>query len=329
MGMNQLIDPFGRTIEYLRISVTDRCDLRCSYCMSEDIEFLPRQDILSFEEIIRLAKSFAQLGVKKIRLTGGEPLMRKKLPELVASINAIDGIEEVVMTTNGTLLTRYAQPLFAAGLSRLNISLDTLKAERFEKLTRRDRLQEVLDGIAEAKKYAFESIKLNAVIMRGMNDDEIIPLTEYALRNELDISFIEEMPLGEVGYDRSVTFLSSADIKLAIEKKYPLESSTYKTGGPAVYSSIANYKSRIGFISPHTNNFCSECNRVRVTAVGRLLLCLGNDNSQDLRTIMRDGCSDEELKNILVSSLHLKPEKHDFDLAEEVQIIRFMSHTGG
>ena len=327
--MNQLIDPFGRTIEYLRISVTDRCDLRCSYCMSEDVEFLPRQDILSFEEIIRLAKSFAQLGVTKIRLTGGEPLMRKKLPELVASIKAIEGIEEVVMTTNGTLLTKYAQPLFEAGLSRLNISLDTLKADRFQKLTRRDRLQAVLDGIAEAKKYAFNSIKLNAVIMRGMNDDEIVPLTDFALENDLDISFIEEMPLGEVGYDRSVTFLASADIKNKIEEKYSLVASSYKTGGPAVYSSIAGYKSKIGFISPHTNNFCSDCNRVRITAVGRLLLCLGNENSQDLRSIIRDGCSDEELRNKLISALQLKPEKHNFDLAEEVQILRFMSHTGG
>lgn len=327
--MNQLIDPFGRAIEYLRISVTDRCDLRCSYCMSEDVEFLPRQDILSFEEIIRLANSFAQLGVKKIRLTGGEPLMRKKLPELVAAIKAIVGIEEVVMTTNGTLLTKYAKPLFDAGLSRLNISLDTLKTERFQTLTRRDRLQEVLDGINEAKKYAFDSIKLNAVIMRGMNDDEIIPLMDFALQNELDISFIEEMPLGEVGYDRSVTFLSSIDIKAVIKEKYSLESSNYKTGGPAVYSSISGYKSRIGFISPHSNNFCSDCNRVRITAVGRLLLCLGNEHSQDLRTIMRDGCSDEELKNSLISTLQLKPEKHDFNLAEEVKILRFMSHTGG
>jgi cyclic pyranopterin phosphate synthase len=327
--MKQLIDPFGRTIEYLRISVTDRCDLRCSYCMSEDVEFLPRQDILSFEEITRLATSFAQLGVTKIRLTGGEPLMRKKLPDLVASIKAIEGIEEVVMTTNGTLLTQYAQPLFDAGLTRLNISLDTLKAERFQTLTRRDRLQAVLDGITEAKKYPFDSIKLNAVIMRGMNDDEIVPLTDFALANDLDISFIEEMPLGEVGYDRSVTFLSSADVKSKIEEKYSLESSAYRTGGPAVYSAIKGYTSRIGFISPHTNNFCSDCNRVRITSVGRLLLCLGNENSQDLRTIIRDGCSDDELKDTLISALHLKPEKHNFDLAEEVQILRFMSHTGG
>jgi cyclic pyranopterin phosphate synthase len=297
--------------------------------MSEDVEFLPRQDILSFEEIIRLATSFAQLGVTTIRLTGGEPLMRKKLPELVASIKAIEGIQEVVMTTNGTLLTQYAQPLFEAGLSRLNISLDTLKAERFQKLTRRDRLQAVLDGITEAKKYPFDSIKLNAVIMRGMNDDEIVPLTDFALENDLDISFIEEMPLGEVGYDRSVTFLSSADVKSKIEEKYSLESSAYKTGGPAVYSAIKGYTSRIGFISPHTNNFCSDCNRVRLTSVGRLLLCLGNENSQDLRTIIRDGCSEDELKDTLISALHLKPEKHNFDLAEEVQILRFMSHTGG
>jgi cyclic pyranopterin phosphate synthase len=327
--MNQLIDPFGRTIEYLRISVTDRCDLRCSYCMSEDVEFLPRQDILSFEEILRLANSFAQLGVKKIRITGGEPLMRKKLPELIASINAIPGIEEVVMTTNGTLLTQYAKSLFEAGLSRLNISLDTLDAERFKKLTRRDRLQVVLDGIAEAKKYAFTSIKLNAVVMKGMNDDEIIALTDFAVANEIDITFIEEMPLGEVGYDRSVTFMSSVDIKKVIEEKYSLADSAYKTGGPAVYSAINNEKTKIGFISPHSNNFCSDCNRVRITAVGRLLLCLGNENSQDLRTIMREGSDDQQLIETLISSLQLKPEKHEFNLGEEVQILRFMSHTGG
>lgn len=327
--MNQLIDPFGRTIEYLRISVTDRCDLRCSYCMSEDVEFLPRQDILSFEEILRLANSFAKLGVKKIRITGGEPLMRKKLPELIASIKAIPGIEEVVMTTNGTLLTEYAKPLFEAGLSRLNISLDTLKADRFHQLTRRDRLQAVLDGIAEAKKYAFDGIKLNAVVMRGMNDDEIIDLTDFAVSNDIDITFIEEMPLGEVGYDRSVTFLSSADIKAVIEQQFELIDSAYKTGGPAVYSGLKDKKSRIGFISPHSNNFCSDCNRVRITAVGRLLLCLGNENSQDLRTFMREGADDQQLTDKLISALQLKPEKHEFDLAEEVQILRFMSHTGG
>jgi len=327
--MNQLIDPFGRTIEYLRISVTDRCDLRCSYCMSEDIEFLPRQDILSFEEILRLANSFAKLGVKKIRITGGEPLMRKKLPELIASLKAIPGIEEIVMTTNGTLLTQYAKPLFEAGLSRLNISLDTLKADRFQKLTRRDRLQVVLDGIAEAKKYAFAGIKLNAVVMRGMNDDEILDLTDFAVANEIDITFIEEMPLGEVGYDRSVTFLSSVDIKAVIEKQYDLIDSSYKTGGPAVYSRLEDKKTKIGFISPHSNNFCSDCNRVRITAVGRLLLCLGNENSQDLRTLMRDGCDDQELTEQLISALQLKPEKHEFDLGEEVKILRFMSHTGG
>jgi cyclic pyranopterin phosphate synthase len=297
--------------------------------MSEDVEFLPRQDILSFEEILRLASSFAQLGVNKIRITGGEPLMRKKLPELISGLKAIEGIEEVVITTNGTLLTQYAKPLFEAGLSRLNISLDTLQPERFFTLTRRDRLQAVLDGIAEARKYPFESIKLNAVIMRGMNDDEIISLTDFAVDNDIDITFIEEMPLGEVGYDRSVTFLPSADIKAVIAEKYSLADSSYKTGGPAVYNSVANKKTKIGFISPHTNNFCGDCNRVRITAVGRLLLCLGNENSQDLRTLMRQGCSDNELTEKLISALQLKPEKHDFDLAEEVQILRFMSHTGG
>jgi cyclic pyranopterin phosphate synthase len=297
--------------------------------MSEDVEFLPRHDILSFEEILRLAKSFAQLGVKKIRITGGEPLMRKKLPELIAAIKAIDGIEEVVMTTNGTLLTQYAQALYEAGLSRLNISLDTLKSERFEKLTRRDRLDVVLAGIAEAKKYPFDGIKLNAVVMRGMNDDEIVELTQFAIDNEIDITFIEEMPLGEVGYDRSVTFLSSDDIKAVLEQNFSLTDTSYKTGGPAVYSAIDNTKTKVGFISPHSNNFCGDCNRVRITSVGRLLLCLGNENSQDLRMVMRDGCSDEALTDLLINALQLKPEKHNFDLAEEVQILRFMSNTGG
>jgi cyclic pyranopterin phosphate synthase len=227
------------------------------------------------------------------------------------------------------LLTQYAKALYEAGLSRLNISLDTLITDRFKQLTRRDRLEAVLDGIAEAKKYPFDSIKLNAVVMKGVNDDEILVLTDYAISNEIDITFIEEMPLGEVGYDRSVTFLSSSDIKEVIEDKYPLKKSSYKTGGPAVYFTIANKKTRIGFISPHSNNFCGDCNRVRITAVGRLLLCLGNENSQDLRTILRAGCSDEQLNLHLISALQLKPEKHDFNLAEDVQILRFMSHTGG
>lgn len=327
--MKQLIDPFGRQIEYLRISVTDRCDLRCSYCMSEDVEFLPRQDILSFEEIVRIANSFARLGVNRIRITGGEPLMRKHLPELIASIKAIQGIEEVLLTTNGTLLTRYAKALYDAGLSRLNISLDTLKPAQFLALTRRDRLQEVLDGIAEAKKYPFSSIKINAVAMRGMNDDEIVALTDFAVANEIDITFIEEMPLGEVGYDRSVTFLPSDEVKTMIEQKYSLQATDYKTGGPARYWRVANTNTRVGFISPHSHNFCGDCNRVRITSVGRLLLCLGNEDSQDLRTLIRAGCSDEQLTEHLIDALKLKPEKHEFDLAEEVKILRFMSNTGG
>lgn len=327
--MKQLIDPFGRKIEYLRISVTDRCDLRCSYCMSEDVEFLPRQDILSFEEVVQIAQCFAKLGVTRIRITGGEPLMRKKLPLLIAEIKAINGIEEVAMTTNGTLLTQYAKPLFEAGLSRLNISLDTLQSDKFAQLTRRDRLNEVLAGIQEAKKYPFESIKINAVAMRGVNDDEIISLTDFAVENQLDITFIEEMPLGEVGYDRSVTFLPSDEVKASIAKHHALVETDYVTGGPARYLSIADTQTRVGFISPHSHNFCGDCNRVRITAVGRLLLCLGNENSQDLRTIIRKGCSEDELVKHLVDALQLKPEKHEFDLAEEVQILRFMSHTGG
>jgi cyclic pyranopterin phosphate synthase len=297
--------------------------------MSEDVEFLPRQDILSFEEIIRVAKSFAQLGVKRIRITGGEPLMRKKLPELIASIKAIEGIEEVVLTTNGTLLTQYAKPLYEAGLSRLNISLDTLNSEKFLTLTRRDRLHAVLAGITEAKKYPFESIKINTVAMRGMNDDEVVSLTDFAIENGLDITFIEEMPLGEVGYDRSVTFLPSDEVKAMITEKYSLLETDYKTGGPATYSRVANTTSKVGFISPHSHNFCGDCNRVRMTSVGRLLLCLGNEESQDLRTPLRQGCSDDQLTDHLINALRLKPEKHEFDLAEEVQILRFMSNTGG
>ena len=330
--MNQLIDPFGRTIEYLRISVTDRCDLRCSYCMSEDVEFLPRQDILSFEEILRLANSFAQLGVKKIRITGGEPLMRKKLPELIASINAIPGIEEVVMTTNGTLLTQYAKPLFEAGLSRLNISLDTLNAERFKKLTRRDRLQAVLDGIAEAKKYAFTSIKLNAVVMKGMNDDEIITLTDFAVANEIDITFIEVMPMGDIGNeDRVDQYLPLTEVRSILGEHWTLNESDHKTGGPARYVEVKETGGKIGFITPMTHNFCESCNRVRMTCTGTLYLCLGQDDAADLRAPLRSSDENGPLEQAIFEAIARKPKGHDFiiDRDADPSVARHMSVTGG
>lgn len=297
--------------------------------MSEDVEFLPREDILSFEEILRLVRAFAGLGVSTVRLTGGEPLVRKDLASLVAQIRAVEGISEVTLTTNGSLLSRYAKPLRKAGIDRLNISLDTLNREKFAEITRRDRLEDVLAGIQAARKEGFKRIRINSVIMRGLNDDEIIPLTDYALGNDLDISFIEEMPLGEVGYDRQVTFISSDEIREIIGTRYRLSSTDYQTGGPARYWSADGYQGLVSFISPHSHNFCGDCNRVRLTASGRLLLCLGNEHSKDLLAELRSGCSDEEIRQSLIDALRLKPERHDFDLGEEVQILRFMSHTGG
>ncbi len=327
----KLIDRFGRTVDYLRISITDRCDFRCVYCMAEDMTFLPRNQILSLEEIYTLAQTFVELGVRKIRITGGEPLIRKGALELLQQIGALNNLHELVLTTNGSQLVTTAPILKSANVKRLNISLDTLDANKFKELTRTGDLQNVLNGIEAAKKEGFERIKLNAVILKNRNHNEVCDLVQFAIDNEIDISFIEEMPLGIVEkHNRAETYYSSDEIRRDLEQRFTLIQSTEKTNAPSDYSDIPNTQTRVGFISPHSHNFCSTCNRVRLTVEGRLLLCLGNEHSIDLKTILRaPDFSSEKLKQAIIDSMEIKPEKHEFNVKEQPVIFRYMNMTGG
>ena len=328
----QLIDKFNRVVDYIRISVTDRCDFRCVYCMAEDMVFAPRAEVLTLEEIELISQAFIEMGVSKIRLTGGEPLVRKGVVDLVSKISKFDGLKELNMTTNGSQLPQLAYTLKDAGLDRINISLDSLKAERFKELTRTGDLNTVLKGIQTAKEAGFKRIKINAVILKGQNDDEIMDLVRFVRKYELDISFIEEMPLGQIDHhDRAQTFIGSDYIRNVIEENYELASIDDNSGGPSRYwRFIDGHNSRIGFISPHSHNFCSSCNRVRITAKGRLLLCLGNEHSVDLKAVVRKYPNElEPLKQVIREAMMIKPERHEFDLAQDVQILRFMNTTGG
>jgi len=325
-----LRDRFGRTVHYLRLSVTDRCDFRCVYCMAEDMTFLPRAEVLSLEELVQVARAFKALGTDKIRLTGGEPLVRRGILDVVREIGRL-GLRDFAMTTNGAQLARHAEDLRKAGLHRLNISLDSLDPERFRELSRTGELARVIEGIDAAKEAGFESIKLNAVILKGRNDDEILDLVDFARTRRLDLSFIEEMPLGEISeHDRAESFCSSDEIREQIHQRFPLITATDDTGGPSRYWRMADSQSRIGFISPHSHNFCSSCNRVRVSVEGRLLLCLGNEHSVDLKAVLRDYPGDSErLRDTIIQAMDLKPEKHHFSLTDDVQVLRFMNMTGG
>lgn len=328
----KLIDKFGRHIDYVRLSVTDRCDFRCVYCMAEEMTFLPRDQVLSLEEIYEVGAAFARLGVNKLRLTGGEPLVRKGILSLIQRLGKLD--VELVITTNGSQLPTMADDLVAAGVKRINISLDTLKRERFKELTRKDKFDQVIAGIEAACKAGFKKVKLNAVILKGRNDDEVVDLVDFARDRGLDISFIEEMPLGVISeHDREEAYCSSDEVRAMIHARYPLTKTEEQTAGPSTYYRMADSESRIGFISPHSHNFCSECNRVRVTVEGRLLLCLGNEHSMDLRELLRSEPDEAKraamLEKALIDSMDLKPEKHHFDLANEPQILRFMNATGG
>lgn len=327
----QLIDRFGRIVNYLRISITDRCDFRCLYCMAEDMVFLPRAQILSLEEIYALAQAFVELGVSKIRITGGEPLVRKGALELMAQLGQLPGLRELVMTTNGSQLVSMAAPLKAAGVKRLNISLDTLNADNFKAITRTGDLSQVLQGIQAAKAAGFERIKLNAVVLKNRNHEEVGDLVQYAVDNQIDISFIEEMPLGVVSqHNRGEAFYPSHQIKADLEERFTLVASTESTGGPSNYFQVAGSNSRVGFISPHSNNFCSSCNRVRLTVEGRLLLCLGNEHSVDLKAIVRAHPNDQTaLKQAIIDAMLIKPEKHEFNIHEQPVILRHMNMTGG
>ncbi|MDB6062622.1 MAG: moaA 2 [Verrucomicrobiaceae bacterium] len=327
----RLIDRFGRQVTYVRLSVTDRCDFRCIYCMAEEMTFLPRNEILSLEELALIGRAFVELGVSKIRLTGGEPLVRSNVAQLARELRALPGLRELTLTTNGSRLVQFAPQLREAGLDRINISLDSLRPDRFREITRFGKLAEVLAGIEAARTAGFKRIKLNAVILRGRNDDEILDLVRFARDRELDLSFIEEMPLGNISeHDRAQSFCSSDSIRRIISSLFPLTPSMENSGGPARYYRMSGSDSRIGFISPHSHNFCHLCNRVRVTVDGRLLLCLGNEHSADLRAVLRDSNGDiDALKAAIVAAMGLKPESHHFELGGDTQIVRFMNMTGG
>jgi cyclic pyranopterin phosphate synthase len=326
-----LIDQFGRQVDYIRISITDRCDFRCVYCMSEDMTFLPRDEVLSLEECARLIKAFVSLGVKKVRITGGEPLVRKNALWLFEQAGQLENLDELVLTTNGSQLVKHAQALKNARVKRINISLDSLNADRFKAITRIGELDKVLAGIKAAQQAGFENIKLNTVLMRGINDDETSALVDFAITEKLDISFIEEMPLGEVEHTRASTFVSNADTLKQLQSRYTLLTSTESTGGPARYWRVANTATKIGFISPHSHNFCEACNRVRITCKGELYLCLGQEDKIDLMPLLRKHPDDDQpLINAILNSMAIKPKGHDFDLRRaEPAVIRFMSHTGG
>ncbi|WP_417344542.1 GTP 3',8-cyclase MoaA [Ferrimonas sp.] len=326
-----LMDGFGRKIDYLRLSVTDRCDFRCVYCMDENPKFLKRDDVLTLEELSVIAQAFTELGVERIRLTGGEPLVRTDLSVLVRKLSKLPGLKDLSMTTNGSRLTKFAQVMSGNGLQRLNISLDTLDPDRFAEVTRKGNLERVLAGIDAARDADFERIKINAVVMKGKNDHEVLDLVNFAREKGVDISFIEEMPLGAFdGERREQTLCTSEEVRGFIEPTYPLIPTSERTGGPARYYKMADSDIRVGFISPHSHNFCHECNRVRVTVKGELLLCLGNENSVDLKQILRDNDgSVEAVKQAIITAMRVKPEKHLFGHEEGTQILRFMSLTGG
>ena len=327
----RLVDKFDRVVDYVRISVTDRCDFRCVYCMDDEMQFVPRAQLLTLEEITRITRTFTELGVKKVRITGGEPLIRRNIIKLFEDIGQLPGLDELVTTTNGSQLVTLAQPLKDAGVKRINISLDSLDAEKFKRITRVGELDKVLAGINAALNAGFEKIKINAVILKNRNDDEITDLVRFASKRDMDISFIEEMPLGIIGdHDRAEAYYSSDQIRNDLEKTYELIPTTESTGGPSKYYKIAETGTRVGFISPHSHNFCDQCNRVRLTCEGRLLLCLGQEHSVDLRKVVRAyPDNDEKLKQAIRDAMLIKPKGHEFDLTEKPIIFRHMNVTGG
>lgn len=327
-----LVDRFGRHISYLRISVTDRCDFRCVYCMAENMTFLPKREVLSFEEIETIAAAFVQRGVTKLRLTGGEPLVRRDILDLVRSLGRHlgQGLEELTMTTNGSQLSRFADDLFKAGMRRINVSLDTLDPDRFAQITRRGRMADVMAGI-DAAQAAGLQIKINMVAMRGVNEDEIEPMMEWAHGRGMGLTLIEGMPLGEVGLDRVDSYLPLRELRDRLARRWTLSKLDQRTGGPARYLHVAETGGVLGFITPMSHNFCESCNRVRLTATGQLFLCLGQEDQVNLRDALREGGA-EALDAALDHAMLIKPKGHDFviDRARPAPALgRHMSVTGG
>ena len=326
-----LVDKFGRHVTYIRLSITDRCDFRCSYCMAEEMTFLPRAQVLTLEECLRIAGTFVDLGVTKVRVTGGEPLVRHNAIWLLERIAGLSGLKELVITTNGSQLDRFAAALRAAGVRRINVSLDTLRAQRFREITRVGDLAKVLRGLDAAQAAGFERLKLNTVMMRGVNDDELIDLVQFAVDRAIDIAFIEEMPLGDIGHARQSTYFSSEEALARLQTRFVLLPSTETTGGPARYWRIPGTSTRVGFIAPHSHNFCDTCNRVRITARGELYPCLGNNDAGQLLPLLRAYPSDDgPLRATIVRTLGIKAKGHDFgNQMSTPQVVRFMSMTGG
>ncbi|HVZ92024.1 MAG TPA: GTP 3',8-cyclase MoaA [Rhizomicrobium sp.] len=328
-----MIDPFGRRITYLRVSVTDRCDFRCVYCMPERMTFLPKRDLLTLEELERLCSAFVAKGVERIRITGGEPLVRKDLMRLVERLGLRlgAGLKELTLTTNGSQLARYARPLFEAGVRRVNVSLDTLDAEKFRAITRSGEIGAVLQGI-DAAQQAGLAVKINTVALKRLNREEIPDLLEWAHGRGMDFTVIETMPLGEVEEDRTDQYLPLSLLRADLARRYTLEDIDYRTGGPARYARVAETGGRVGFITPLTHNFCEGCNRVRVTCTGTLFMCLGQNDAADLRAPLRASPDDELLSAAIDAAIARKPKGHDFviDRRRNAPVLaRTMSLTGG
>ncbi len=330
-----MIDPFGRTISYLRVSVTDRCDFRCTYCMSENMTFLPKKDLLTIEELERLCTVFINLGVKKLRLTGGEPLVRKNIMNLIASLSRhlISGkLEELTLTTNGSQLSKYAQQLADHGVKRLNVSIDTLDREKFKKITRWGDLDQVLAGLNAAKSAGL-NIKINTVALNGTNNDELKDMLTWAGNNGYDMTIIEVMPMGDIGSETRIDqYLPLTAVRNDLSKHFTLEDIDYRTGGPARYTRIKETGGKLGFITPLTHNFCESCNRVRVTCTGTLYMCLGQDDDADLKTPLRESEGDEAIITAIREAILRKPKGHDFIIDRNTAVepvTRHMSVTGG
>jgi cyclic pyranopterin phosphate synthase len=331
---NPLIDPFARRVTYLRVSVTDRCDFRCVYCMAEDMTFLPKSQVLSLEELERLSRAFIARGVKKIRLTGGEPLVRKGVMQLVNNLGECigdGGLDELTLTTNGSQLSRYAEALYKAGVRRINVSVDTLDADLFARITRGGSLPKVIDGL-KAAKAAGLGVKINTVALRGVNEDGLDGMIEWCGRQGYDMTLIETMPLGDIEGDRTDQYLPLSLVRSRLAQRWTLEDIPFRTGGPARYTQIAETGRKLGFITPLTHNFCESCNRVRLTCTGELYMCLGQEDKKDFRALLRQGCTEEELQEAITDAIRHKPKGHDFIIDRDHKrpaVNRHMSMTGG
>ena len=329
----QITDQFFRKINYLRVSVTDRCDLRCVYCMKEKMNFLPKTEVLSLEEIERLCDNFIDLGVEKIRLTGGEPLVRKDIIHLIKNLNkkkSVSNLKEITLTTNGSLLKKFSRELKMNGVDRINVSLDTIIKDKYKEITRFGNLENVLDGIEEAKQNDIK-VKINTVVFKNFNENEISELVNWANKKLIDITFIEVMPMNDTDMPRHMQFVSLEDIYKKLHKNFNFEKSDYDTGGPSNYYMSKKLDIKVGFITPLSNNFCASCNRVRISSTGKLYMCLGQNEFVDFREILRNDRSDDFIKEKIKFALSIKPKKHDFIINSEVRpyMNRYMNETGG